>query len=190
MSMKKVSIAELICDPKNARHHGERSIAAIKRSLERWGQQKPIVITEDGTVVAGNGTLMAARQLGWTELNVVITKLRGHEAAAYAIADNRSAELSDWDLQALEMNMSEIDDIEALGFDAEEIDELFPEHGGGEKTKAEKPRVQVTRAEPIVRVVLTMPQVEKFEAALMKTEKINRAEALVEICEHYVRQKR
>jgi hypothetical protein len=52
-------------------------------------------------VLAGNGTLAAARSLGWTEVDVVETDLAGSAAAAYAIADNRTGELSQWDYQAL-----------------------------------------------------------------------------------------
>ena len=56
-------IAEVTLDPANARAHSERNLQAIADSLDRFGQQKPIVITPDGTVVAGNGTLEAARSL-------------------------------------------------------------------------------------------------------------------------------
>lgn len=101
VNVERVSVDELKLDPKNARRHPDRNLAAIRASLERFGQQKPIVVKKDGTVIAGNGTLEAARLLGWTHLDVVRTSLDGADAAAFAIADNRTGELSEWDVNAL-----------------------------------------------------------------------------------------
>src|SRR5436190_1315380 len=88
-----VPITSLIPDPANARKHDTKNLEAIKSSLERFGQQRPIVARLDGTVIAGNGTFAAAQSLGWTHLAVVTTNLEGHEAIAYALADNRTGEL-------------------------------------------------------------------------------------------------
>lgn len=93
-------IADLTLDPSNVRLHPEQNIAAIVGSLKRFGQQRPIIVGADG-VVAGNGTLLAAQQLGWTHIAVTRTELTGAEATAYAIADNRTAELAEWDRDAL-----------------------------------------------------------------------------------------
>lgn len=96
-----VPVAELHEDPANVRRHGPRNLAAIRASLARFGQRKPIVVGPGGLVVAGNGTLAAARELGWPTVAVVRTVLAGAEAAAFAIADNRTAELAEWDNDAL-----------------------------------------------------------------------------------------
>ena len=94
-------VAELREDPNNARAHDERNIEAIKTSLGAFGQRKPIVV-RDGVVVAGNGTLRAAVALGWDRIAVVdADDLSPAEAAAYALADNRTAELATWDTEAL-----------------------------------------------------------------------------------------
>ncbi len=67
-------------------------------SLETWGQVKPIVVRRDKMiVVAGNGTLSCAKELGWSEIAVSIVDMNDAEAAAYGIADNRTAELAKWD---------------------------------------------------------------------------------------------
>lgn len=92
-----VAIERLHEDPRNARAHPPRNMAAIKASLERYGQQKDVVASRDGTVLAGNGVLRAAKELGWTTLSVCWTDLEGPEARAFALADNRTAELSEWD---------------------------------------------------------------------------------------------
>ena len=129
MKTERVKIASLVFDPANVRKHGQKNLDAIKGSLARFGQQKPIVVDADGVVRAGNGTLAAAKAMGWDEIEIVRTNLRGSEATAYAIADNRTAELAEWDEQALAEQLAalQIDDealAEATGYDAKEIADL------------------------------------------------------------------
>ena len=77
-------------------------VAAVARSLERFGQRKPIVAKHsDGTIIAGNHTWQAAKQLGWKEIAVVWTDDDDNTAHAFALADNRTAELGSYDEQAL-----------------------------------------------------------------------------------------
>lgn len=123
------SVADLSNDPANARKHNEANIAAIVASLRRFGQQKPIVIDSNNVVRAGNGTLEAARQLGWDSIQCVVTSLKGSDAIAYAIADNRTAELAEWDegILGAQLNglLSESEEIAlAAGFTAEEIEAM------------------------------------------------------------------
>lgn len=101
MTVETVAIDSIQPDPANVRRHPERNLDAIKGSLARFGQQKPVVVDPRGIVLAGNGTLAAARALGWTSIKVVRTALAGSEATAFAIADNRTSETSEWDQQAL-----------------------------------------------------------------------------------------
>jgi hypothetical protein len=129
VNTERVTVASLFFDPANVRKHGSRNLDAIKSSLARFGQQKPIVVDADGIVRAGNGTLMAAKALGWDEIEIVRTNLRGSEATAYAIADNRTAELAEWDEGALAEQLAalQIDDetlAAATGFDASEIERI------------------------------------------------------------------
>ena len=109
-----VPIAGLKLDPRNARSHDERNLEVIARSLERFGQDQPLVVRKTGKVVLkGNGRLGAARNLGWTHMAVVVVEDDKAEAVARAIADNRSAELAAWDLTVL------ADHLEALRADAD-----------------------------------------------------------------------
>ncbi len=71
MKIETVAVASLAFDPANARKHDEANLKAIAGSLNLFGQRKPIVVTKAGVVVAGNGTLEAAKSLGWTEIDVV-----------------------------------------------------------------------------------------------------------------------
>jgi ParB-like chromosome segregation protein Spo0J len=77
-------------------------IDAVARSLDRFGQRKPIVARRsDRQVIAGNHTLQAARKLGWSEIAVVWVDDDEVTAKAFALADNRTAELGDYDDQLL-----------------------------------------------------------------------------------------
>ena len=130
MRVEQTYIKELIKDPDNARSHGERNIQAIEQSLAAFGQQKPIVINKEDTIIAGNGTLQAARQIGWETIQVVRTELPEHEQRAFAIADNRSAEMATWDEEVLAKTIEQLAGIDQvipkqLGFDDSEIERLM-----------------------------------------------------------------
>ena len=125
LKIETVRVADLIADPRNIRKHDARNLAAIKTSLETFGQQIPIVIDGAGLVVAGNGGLESARALGWETIEAVRTELTGAAARAFAIADNRTAELAQWDDLQLSAFMSELEQgapdlLDALGFDDKE----------------------------------------------------------------------
>jgi site-specific DNA-methyltransferase (adenine-specific) len=130
MQIFKIKVADLSNDPANARKHDDKNIDSIIASLRRFGQQKPIVIDASNVVRAGNGTLEAAKRLGWDSIECVKTSLKGSDAIAYAIADNRTAELAEWDSDILAAQLSGLlTDDEALanaaGFSAEEIEAML-----------------------------------------------------------------
>jgi DNA modification methylase len=130
MKLETVGIETLSPDPANVRKHGQRNMDAIKASLRRFGQQKPIVVDAKGIVLAGNGTLAAARDLGWREIQIVRTELTGSQATAFGIADNRSAELAEWDEKLADVLASlkaEDFPLEEIGFDLDELEALKPE---------------------------------------------------------------
>ncbi len=89
-------------------------VDAVAASLRRFGQRKPIVANTAGVVIAGNHTLQAARQLGWTHIAVVRVDDDDATAKAFALADNRTAELGSYDDAALEAMVRDV-----LEFDAE-----------------------------------------------------------------------
>jgi len=129
MKLETVGIETLSPDPANVRKHGQRNMDAIKASLRRFGQQKPIVVDAKGIVLAGNGTLAAARELGWREIQIVRTELTGSQATAFGIADNRSAELAEWDEKLADVLASlkaEDFPLEGIGFDLDELEALKP----------------------------------------------------------------
>lgn len=130
MNIETVPIDSIQLDPANLRRHPERNLDAIKGSLARFGQQKPIVVDHRGIILAGNGTFSAARQLGWTEIKIVRTELKGSEAVAYSIADNKTPEGSEWDEQGLAevvaaLQAEDADLVNAAGFSPDEIAALL-----------------------------------------------------------------
>lgn len=126
-----VPCADLCHDPANARKHSDRNIASIAASLRRFGQRKPIVVQREGMVVrAGNGTLEAARSLGWTDIAAIVVDDDNVTAAAYAIADNRTADLAEWDDDVLASVLGGLreegwDLDRDLGFDDDDLDRLL-----------------------------------------------------------------
>ncbi|HKX46448.1 MAG TPA: ParB N-terminal domain-containing protein, partial [Planctomycetota bacterium] len=126
----RVRLDQLVLAPANARLHGERNLEALKGSLARFGQQKPIVVDGAGVIRAGNGTYLAAKALGWERIQVVRTDLEGLEATAFSIADNRTSDLSEFDAATLGQLLESLraeDALAGVGFDESEIDALLAE---------------------------------------------------------------
>lgn len=132
-----VELDGLVVDPNNARLHSDRNVATIAKSLDTYGQQKPISLSPDGTTVfAGNGTVIAARSLKWTHIAAVPFDNDSKELQdGWKIADNRSAELAAWDMDALAREIGKLSegalDIEAIGFSDTEIAAILDGFGDG-----------------------------------------------------------
>jgi DNA modification methylase len=125
VKLETVLIDDLDLDPNNARKHDDKNLKAIADSLEQFGQRKPIVVW-GRTVVAGNGTLVSARSLGWKEIKAVRVpdSWTADQVKAYALADNRTAELAVWDEKVLSEQLLDLEaagfDIKSFGFDYED----------------------------------------------------------------------
>jgi len=126
---RRVPLSELHQDPGNVRAHGERNMAAIRDSLRRFGQAEPLVVQKGtGRVIGGNGRLAAMQSLGWTECDIVEVELDDRKARALGLALNRTAELAEWNMQALATVLQELqvdDDLDGVGFTNEDIDALI-----------------------------------------------------------------
>jgi DNA modification methylase len=133
-----IPVADLVEDPTNARLHGPDNMEAICSSLDLFGQQKPVVywLDPDGrrVVKAGNGTLRGVKKLGWSHIAAARFEGDARSVKAFAIADNRSAELAHWDVNVLQTQMEELADWqpaegvewkpEAVGFDPVTLDTM------------------------------------------------------------------
>ena len=125
-----VQIESVQLDPVNARAHPVRNIDTIKYSLENYTQRVPIVVNgRTGIIEKGNGMWQAAMELGWTHIAVVHVDDEAEMAAAFSLMDNKSGELSEWDLPALKDSLELLDtgafDMNLTGFTEEEIADLM-----------------------------------------------------------------
>jgi len=134
-----VDIDSVQLDPVNVRLHDDENIAAIKGSLARFGQRKPIVVNREGNIIeAGNGTWKAAKALGWPKIAAVFVEDDPTTATGYSIADNRTSELARWDYSSLSLILTkwlkqDQSLLEGTGWTAEDVDTLVAETVGPEE---------------------------------------------------------
>lgn len=128
------SIKDLKSDHKNARKRTDRSAELIKESLQRYGAARSIVIDEDNRILAGNGTIEGAKEAGIDRIRVIETDgdeviavrrtgLTEEQKVGLALADNRTADLSEWDQEMLN-RLGEQHDI-SLFFSQDDLDGIL-----------------------------------------------------------------
>jgi hypothetical protein len=148
MQLESIPIEWLVFDPNNARKHSQKNLDAIKGSLTKFGQQKPIVVDQKNVIIAGNGTVAAAKDLGWKEIKAVRSTLEGFMQSAFAIADNRTAELAEWDFDVLKESLNSLDmegfDISGIGFTDADLDFIGENSAVGENGKNSEGGVDYT----------------------------------------------
>lgn len=121
-----VPIDSVIPDRRNARVHPARNLKTLRDSLQCYGQRKPIVVRRaDNRIIAGNGLWKAAKDLGWKQIAAVFVDDDEITATGYALMDNQSALLSEWDFDRLGELVAELNsanfDLSLTGFDSEEL---------------------------------------------------------------------
>jgi hypothetical protein len=117
-----VPVSGLRGHPRNPRRG---DLGAVKASLRRHGQYRPVVANRDGTVLAGNHVLRAACELGWDRLAVTFVDLSEEEALRVVLVDNRSSDLAGYDDELLAELLSGLGDLSGTGFDGQALDELL-----------------------------------------------------------------
>jgi DNA modification methylase len=133
LALQYVSPDRLRPYPGNARSHSRKQLKLIENSIKRFGFTNPILVTDDFEVVAGHGRLQAAKSLGMRLVPVIpLSSLSEADKSALIIADNRIAELSNWDRDILAIEYQGLhdlhfDDIEVTGFSLGEIDLILDE---------------------------------------------------------------
>lgn len=171
-------ISQLRGDPRNPRRRTSRSADRIAHSLQTLGAGRSILIDEAGQIIAGNGVVEAAGQVGIEKVRVV--EADGHEIIAVrrtdltaeqkvqlAIADNRTSELSEWDDDVLAALQDEGVDV-ADWFRPEELDELIAK--GEEDSLEEEPEPDYgdlddpTRGQPLA-IVLEPEELRRWRQA-------------------------
>ncbi len=133
LTVETVPLARLFPSPTNPRRNDD-AVVHVAASLRRFGFQQPLVAKRSGEVIAGNTRLKAAQKLGLPEVPVVWFDGPDLEATAYAIADNRTHEFSEWDDAPLAKLLEELrreDALDGVGFDSNDIDRLLKEVSAG-----------------------------------------------------------
>ena len=120
--MTQTPIASLKFYPGNARRG---DIDLIAESLSKLGQYKPIVVNKDGTILAGNHTVMAAQRLGWETIDVHRVDVDDDTAKRIVIVDNKANDQSTYDVEDLVNLLTELPTLEATGFTRDEVDQLL-----------------------------------------------------------------
>src|SRR6266702_4897664 len=120
------SIARLIPSARNARTHSDAQIAEIAGSIRAFGFSNPVLVGTDGDIIAGHGRLAAARQLGLSEVPViVVSDLNELQRRQLMLADNRIPLNASWYLEMLSLELTDLSvlgaELGALGFTAEEL---------------------------------------------------------------------
>jgi len=110
--------------------NNDKAVAAVAESLQQYGFRQPIVVDNDGVIVCGHTRWKASQKLGLTEVPVhVATDLTPEQIKAYRIADNKTSDLSSWDLELLPIELADLQaldvDLSLLGFSVEELGKLL-----------------------------------------------------------------
>jgi DNA modification methylase len=128
-----LSISQIKLDGRNSRTHSAKQIRQIANSIAAFGFTNPLLVNENGTLIAGEGRYKAAQLLGLAKVPaIVLAGLSPAKQRALAIADNKIAENAGWDRERLAIEIPDLAglleaeglDVSVLGFEAVEIDQL------------------------------------------------------------------
>ena len=133
-NLQRWPVADLVPYTKNARTHSPEQVGQIAASIHEFGFTNPILVAEDGEIIAGHGRLLAAETLGMAEVPVIVL---GHMTAAqrraYVIADNQLALNAGWDSELLQQELAALSmadfDLSLLGFGEEQLAALLDPEG-------------------------------------------------------------
>lgn len=123
MKTVKMKIDDLKHPEKNVRRHPEKQIKEMQRSIEKFGQYRPVVVDENNIILAGNGLVMALRGMGREEVDVLkYDNLSENDKKKLMIADNQTASLGVDDYAAVEELLKSLDgDYDVPGYDEDAI---------------------------------------------------------------------
>ena len=124
------AIDRLVPYARNARTHSDEQISQIAASIKEWGWTTPVLVDEQGGIIAGHGRTLAAQRLKMAEVPVMVAKgWSDAKKRAYIIADNKLAMNAGWDEQMLSIELGELADLnfdlELTGFNSKELQLLL-----------------------------------------------------------------
>lgn len=141
-------VADLLPYARNARTHSPEQVDQIAASIREWGWTTPLLIDEDGTIIAGHGRVLAAQKLKIAEVPAMVAKgWTDAQKRAYILADNKLALNAGWDNDLLRIELSELQaldfDLPLIGFDDTELAALLVEPTVGLTDPEETPEPPV-----------------------------------------------
>jgi len=199
LSVEYKATGELIPYVNNSRTHSEEQVQQVAASIKEFGFTNPILIDDEGGIIAGHGRLLAAQLCGIAEVpTIALEGLTEAQKKAYVIADNQLASNSGWDFEALRVEvgrLQELDaDIKVLGFDDDFLSDLlfsddaetdFPELATGDKEPFQQKTYTLHDEQAqIVEDAVTLARTNPL-ADTGLNENIN-ANALTLICEQWL----
>jgi DNA modification methylase len=130
------------------RTHSKKQTKQIARSIERFGFTNPVLVSDEGEIIAGHGRVEAARLLGWKKVpTLALSHLSEAERRAYVIADNKLALNAGWDKEILAIELQALVDlefdVELTGFSLAEIDFVLDEAGEADPERVDVPEDEV-----------------------------------------------
>jgi DNA modification methylase len=129
-------VASLVPYARNARTHSPEQVDQIAASIREWGWTTPVLVDEEGGLIAGHGRVMAAKKLGIDEIPVMVAKGWSEaQKRAYVLADNKLALNAGWDMDLLRVELADLKaldfDIDLTGFGGGELADLMAEKTEG-----------------------------------------------------------
>lgn len=116
-------VAEIIPYDKNPRKNDD-AVETLENSIKEFGFRQPIIIDEHNVIICGHTRLKAAKKLGFKKVPcVVATGLTPQQVKAYRLADNKTAEKSEWDIDLLDKELATLDDINMADFGFEQSEQ-------------------------------------------------------------------
>ena len=130
MQVEQLKVGDLIPYVNNSRTHSDEQVTQVASSIKEFGFTNPILIDDDGGIIAGHGRLIAAKKLGLVEVPCIrLGYLTEAQRKAYVIADNKLALNGGWDNDLLKIELTELDsldfDLNLIGFDLSELANIF-----------------------------------------------------------------
>lgn len=117
MNVTEVKLSEITPYGNNPRKN-DAAVDKVAASIREFGVQQPIVVDKDGVIIVGHTRYRAAKKLGLDTFPAVVADLPEEKAKAYRLADNKTGEFAEWDLDLLEQELDELLDVD---FDMEEF---------------------------------------------------------------------
>lgn len=126
------SVDDLIPYARNAKKHSVEQVAQIAASMKEFGFTIPVLVADDGTIIAGHGRVMAATEIGLETVPVIVAHgWSDEQRRAYTLADNKLSENAEWDDDLLKIELAELGELDfdtgLIGFSVSELTKLLGE---------------------------------------------------------------